>query len=160
MSLVPAPPQLCQTLSLLAVQKARQDIKGRGWKSTGALQPAGASGEVGISTTMKHLLYQNNGIKSFLMYWAEGRNIPMGCKQGDGPHFVSARPGTVGTPGYVNIPHRGKVWRDQRWKYPGLKPKRFIETAISGTIRDNKQLIRTSIMKSITEDRSGIPWLN
>jgi hypothetical protein len=108
---------------------------------------------------MKHLLYQNSGVKSFLMYWAEGRTVPMGRKQGDGPHFVRVKPGTVGTPGYVNIPHRGKVWRDQRWKYPGLQPKRFIEDAIASTIRENRQLIRTYVLKSITQDRSNIPWL-
>ncbi len=109
---------------------------------------------------MKHLLYQNSGVKSFLMYWAEGRTVPMGCKQGDGPHFAHARPGVVGTPGYVNIPHRGKVWRDQRWRYPGLKPKRFVEDAIAGTIRDNKQLIRSSILKAVSADKSEIPWLD
>lgn len=158
MTLVSAPAQLTQTLSMLAVQKARMDVKGRGWKSSGALQPYSAQGEVGISTTMKHLLYQNNGVKSFLMYWVEGRTIPMGCKMGDGPHFVRGK--GVGQPGYVNIPHKGRVWRDQKWKYPGIKPKRFIEKAISDAIKENKTLIKQSVMASITgKGTEGAKWL-
>lgn len=160
MTLVPAPFGLCQTLSSIAAQKARQDIIGRGWKSSGALQPMPAQGEVAIRSTMKHLLYQDKGIKSFLMYWVEGRTVPMSCKQGDGPHFAHAKPGTVGTAGFVNIPHRGKVWRDQRWRYPGLKPKRFIEDAISAAIRDNRPMIKASVLKSIGSEKENIPWLN
>ena len=160
--LVPAPSELCATLSNLAVQRARQDVAGRGWRSSGALMPISGQGEVGIRSTMKHLLFQNSGVKSFLMYWAEGRTVPMGCKQGDGPHFVRVKPGTVGTPGYVNIPHRGKVWRDQRWKYPGIKPKRFIEDALASTIRDNRHLIQVSILKAVAGDdkKDNIPWLD
>lgn len=160
MTLIAAPAQLCQTLSTIAVQKARQDVKGRGWKSSGALMPMSGQGQVGIRSTMKHLLYQNSGVKSFLMYWVEGQTVPMSCKQGDGPHFVRGKRGVVGTPGFVNIPHRGKVWRDQRWKYPGIKPKRFIEKALSEAVNENRDLIRRSIVSSLTEDKSGIPWLN
>lgn len=158
MTLVPAPASLSATLAQMAVQKAREDVRGRGWKSSGALQPVSGMGSIGIRSTMKHLLYQNSGVKSFLMYWVANRNIPMGCKQGDGPHF--RRGGNVGTPGYVNIPHKGKVWRDQRWKYPGLKPKRFIENAISTTIRDNKALIRAEVKAALTgQGKDDIQWL-
>ena len=160
MTLVPAPFGLCQTLSQIAVQKARQDVIGRGWRSSGALMPMPAQGEVAIRSTMKHLLYQNAGVKSFLMYWVEGRTVPMSCKQGDGPHFAHAKPGTVGTPGYVNIPHRGRVWRDQRWKYPGIKPKRFIESSITAAIKENPSLIKASILKSIGKEEENIPRLD
>lgn len=157
MTVVSAPAQLCQTLSQLAVTKARTDVAGRGWKSSGALQPYSGQGEIGIRSTLKHLLYQNSGVKPFLMTWVNGRTIPLGCKMGDGPHFV--RGGDVGKPGYVNIPHRGRVWRSQKWRFPGLEPKRFIEKAIADTVRENRPLIRISILKSLTEDRSNIPWL-
>lgn len=153
MTLVPAPAQMCQVLSQFAVTKARTDVQGRGWRSSGALQPYANQGEVGIQSTMKHLMYQNAGIKSFLMYWAEGRTVPMGCKQGDGPHF--ARGKDVGKPGYVYIPHKGRVWRQQKWRHPGLKPKRFIETAISSAIKENKSYIKQEIMGSLTGKRGG-----
>lgn len=158
MVLVAAPAQLATVLSQFAVQKAREDVRGRGWKSSAALQPVSGQGQVGIRTTMKHLLYQNAGIKSFIMYWVEGRTLPLTCKQGDGPHLVRGK--GAGQPGYVNIPHKGKVWRDQKWKHPGLKPKRFIETAIASAIRENKQYIRAEINAALTgKGREDIPWL-
>ncbi|QZE10462.1 hypothetical protein SEA_SCOOBYDOOBYDOO_116 [Mycobacterium phage ScoobyDoobyDoo] len=157
MTRVALPAQTCQVITQFAVQKAREDVIGRGWRSSGALQPFSDQGQVGIRSTVKHLLYQNNGVKSFLMTWVEGRTIPMACKQGDGPHFVRGR--EVGRPGYVNIPHRGKVWRDQKWRYPGLKPKRFIESSIAAAIKENKDFIRTSIIKAVTADKADIPWL-
>jgi hypothetical protein len=155
MTLVAAPASLAATLAQFAVQKAREDVKGRGWKSSGALQPVSGQGQIGIRSTMKGLLYQNAGIRSFLMYWAEGRVVPMGCKQGDGPHMRIGK--GVGQPGYVNIPHKGRIWRNQKWKYPGLKPKRFIEAAIAGAIRDNRDLIRAEIKSALTgQDRGEV----
>lgn len=151
------PAQACQVISQFAVQKAREDVTGRGWRSAGALQPVADQGEVGIRSTMKHLLYQNSGVKTFLMYWVEGRTVPIKGKGGTGTHFVRGR--EVGKPGYVNIPGRGKVWRDQKWRYPGLQPKRFIEASITAAVKQNREFIRQSVIKSVTEDRSNIPWL-
>jgi hypothetical protein len=158
MTRVAVPAETCAVLSRIAAQKAREDVMGRGWKSSGALQPASNKGEVGIRSTLKHLLYQNSGVKPYLMTWVNGKTVPLGCKMGDGPHFRTGK--DVGKPGYVNIPHKGKVWRNQKWRYPGLEPKRFIESAMTKAIRENRTFIRTSIMKSITEDRSQIQWLN
>lgn len=158
MTLISAPAQLCQVLSKYAVENARKDIANRGWRSSGALQPYYAQGEVGISATMKHLLYQNAGVKPFLMYWAEGRRLPLGCKMGDGPHLRTAR--GVGQPGYVDIPHRGRVWRNQKWRYPGLEPKRFIETAITKAINDNHDYIKREVVAAITgKGKEDAQWL-
>ncbi|ACH62121.1 hypothetical protein MYRNA_120 [Mycobacterium phage Myrna] len=155
MPLVGLPAQTCAVISQMATTKARQDVMGRGWRSAGALQPVSNQGEVGIRSTMKHLLYQNSGVKSFLMYWVEGRTVPITDKTGT--HFVRGR--EVGKPGYVNIPGRGRVWRNQKWRYPGLQPKRFIESSIAQAVKENRELIRSSVIRSVTEDRSNIPWL-
>jgi hypothetical protein len=155
-----APTRVTQVLAQFAVQKAREDVQGRGWKSGGALMPYSAPGEVGISTTMKHLLYQNAGVKSFIMYWVNGRTVPI-KGPGGAPHFVRGR--EAGLPGYVTIPGRGRVWRDQKWCYPGLKPKRFIETAISGAIKENKALIKAEIMAIVSgkpSAKDGAQWLD
>lgn len=158
MTLVPAPPQMTAVLANFAVQKAREDVRQRGWRSGAALQPYYANGEVGIRSTMKHLLYQNSGIKSFLMYWVNGRTVPMGCKLGDGPHFRKGK--EVGVPGYVDIPHKGRVFRQQKWKHPGLKPKRFIESAIAAAIRENRDYIRNEISAVLTgKGKDDVPWL-
>lgn len=63
---------------------------------------------------------------------------------GDGPHFRNGS--GVGTPGMVDIPHKGKVWRPVRWRHPGLQPKRFMETAVTQAIKDSKADIRKSVM--------------
>lgn len=147
MTRIPVPPDLSQKIATLAAQKARENLRGRGWKSSGALRPYSDTGQVGISSTVNYLLIQNKGFSPFVMWWVKNRTIPLACKMGDGPHIRSGN--TVGTPGYVNIPHKGRVWREQRWKHPGLKPKRFMESAITSAIRDSKTDIRKAVMASL-----------
>ncbi len=146
---VPLPESICQRVSMKAVQFAREDIATRGWsnRSMGALSPYSGQGLVGIQTSVKYLMRQNEGISPFLMHWVEGKIIPMGCSQGDGPHFRRGK--DVGKPGYVDIPHRGKVWRDQKWRHPGLKPKNFMQDAISRAISEERESIRQEIMEAL-----------
>lgn len=146
-----APQSVADLISDRAVRNAREDVRSRGWKSSGALQPYAQPGEVGISTTVKYLMFQNVGVSPYIMWWVKDRVVPLGCKQGDGPHLRSGR--TVGTPGYVNIPHVGKRWRDQRWKYPGLKPKRFLESAIQRAIKDSHDDVRKELAAVIRGPR-------
>ena len=152
MTRVPLPDSICQRLSMKAVQFAREDIASRGWsnRSMGALNSMPGQGTVGIRTSAKYLMFQNQGIQPFLMTWVEGRTIGMPCKQGDGPHFRRGK--DVGKPGYVDIPHRGKVWRDQKWRYPGLKPKLFMQNAISRAIKEEQEAIRREIMEAMKGD--------
>ena len=147
---VPAPRASCIKVSELAAKKARESAKSFGWsdKTIEALVPLpGDEGRVGIQSKLKYVLHQERGIKSFLMTWVEGRTLPMGCKQGDGPHF---RKGShVGESGYVNIPHVGRVWRDQKWRHPGLKPKNFMANAIDEAIKELGPEIQNDMMKSL-----------
>jgi hypothetical protein len=138
----PIPPELAAKISADAVKNARELMKGFGWsdKSLQALQPKPGQGEVGILTTQKYLIYQEKGTQPFLMHWVAGRTLPLSCPQGDGPHF--RRGGHVGEPGYVDIPHRGKVWRDQRWRHPGLKGRNFMRDGLNKAIADNQPLVQ------------------
>lgn len=151
MTLVPAPADLTQRMADLATQNARQNLRGRGWKSSGALQPYGDTGQVGISSTVNYLLIQNRGFDPFVMWWVKNRTLPLACNQGDGPHFRNGA--GVGTPGWVDIPHKGKVFRQQRWRHPGLKPKRFMETALSQAIKDSRMDVQRTIMMSLRGGR-------
>jgi hypothetical protein len=125
-----------------AVRFARESIQGLGWSSRSleAIVPYPGEGLVGLKTTQRHLMYQERGTRPYLMYWVAGRTVPLGCKQGDGPHF--RRGGHVGEPGFVNIPHRGQVWRDQRWLHPGVQPKGFMQAAIQRAIQENQPAIK------------------
>ena len=146
---LPLPENICERLSMKAVQYAREDVASRGWsnRAMGALNPMPGKGLVGIKTTAKFAMYQNQGIRPFLMTWVEDKTIPLGCKQGDGPHF--RRGSGVGKPGYVDIPHKGRVWRDQKWRHPGLKPKRFMEDAIMRAIKEDKDAIQKELMEAL-----------
>lgn len=153
MTLVPAPADLTRQIADLASQNARQNLRGRGWKSSGALKPYGDTGKVGISSTLNYLLIQNSGFPSFVMWWVKNRTVPLACKVGDGPHFRFGNPDAVGTAGWVDIPHQGKVFRQQRWRHPGLKPKRFMETAITQAIKDSRMDVQRTIMTSLRGGR-------
>lgn len=139
---IPVPAPLAMKISRDAVRHANESMAGFGWsdKAMQALSPMPGEGLVGIKTSAKYLMYQERGIKPFLMWWVQGRTIPMGCKAGDGPHF--RRGGHVGEPGYVDIPHVGQVWRDQRWRHPGLAPKNFMRDSLHRAVEENRPLMQ------------------
>lgn len=167
MTKVPAPPSLCQQVSLRAQQLAQETVKGYGWsqKSISAIQPLPDEGKVGLRTSAKYLMHQDRGFGPFLMTWVEGRTLPLACKRGDGPHF--RRGSHVGEPGWVTIPHGedapkyglqkwgGKnapgvrVWRQQRWRHPGLKPKNFLENALQQAIYELGPSARQQLMDAL-----------
>jgi hypothetical protein len=148
MSHAPLPAELSTLICDRAVQIAREDIMSRGWRTSGALMPFDAEGQVGLRTTVRYLMFQNEGIKPFVMHWVEGRTIPMACNQGDGPHLRTGK--GPGTPGWVDIPHKGKTWRDQKWRHPGLKPKRFMQSAIQQAVKESRKDIKSYLMKVIS----------
>ena len=147
MARIPIPEEMARRISDRAVQYAREEMQGRGWSSSRSLQPFPKKGQVGIKTSVRYLLYQESGTKPFLMKWVEGRTIGMGCKMGDGPHF--RRGSHVGEPGYVDIPHVGRVWRKQKWLHPGLKPTNIMHNAIRRAIQEERHNITQDIHKAI-----------
>jgi hypothetical protein len=146
---VPIPKTLAMKVSQDAVKYAREEMKGYGWsdRALQAIVPMPGEGVVGIKTTLKYLMYQEKGTKPFLMWWVQGRTIPMACGQGDGPHF--RRGSGVGQPGYVDIPHVGRVWRNQKWLNPGVKGRGFMQAGLDKAIKENQGLIHDYAMKLI-----------
>lgn len=151
MTLVPIPADLAQRIADQAAQRAKENLRGRGWKSSGALQSYGGTGRVGITSTVNYLLIQNRGFGPFVMWWVKNRTVPLACKQGDGPHFRNGN--AVGTAGYVNIPHVGRRFKPIRWRHPGLKPKQFMESSITKAIKDSRMDIQSSVMDSLRGGR-------
>ena len=149
MARIAAPADITEVIATKAVQKAREDLNRRGWKSASALRPYSTTGKAGITSTVNYLLRQNEGFGPFVMWWVKNRTVPLGCPIGDGPHIRFGNPNAVGEPGYVDIPHKGKVWRQKRWQHPGLKPKRFMEKAISAAIKESRSEIKKSVMTSL-----------
>lgn len=141
MAKIPIPLALTTQISNEAVRYAREEMGGYGWssRSIDAIRAYPGEGLVGIKTSERYLMHQERGTQPYLMTWVQGRTIPMGCKQGDGPHF--RRGANVGTPGFVNIPHKGKVWRDQRWRHPGIQGKHFLQNGLQRAIEENQPAI-------------------
>jgi hypothetical protein len=145
MTRVPLPVSITTKISQDAVKNARIAMGGYGWseKSIQALQGMPGQGVAGIRTSQKYLMHQERGIRPFLMTWVNGRTLALGCKMGDGPHF--RRGGHVGEPGMVNIPHVGQVFRQERWKHPGLAPRNFMKDALTKAVADNQPMIKAWI---------------
>lgn len=149
MTNIPVPIEVTQKISELAVRRAREGLQRRGWsdKSQSALQPAPAPGKVGIRATRKYLIYQERGTRPFLMSSLEGKTVPIKGK------FFRVR--GVGLPGmgYQNRKydaHKGPIWRDERWKHPGIKPERFMQNAISQAILETRPTLQAEVMKAIS----------
>lgn len=140
---VPLPASLASAISDVAARKAREDIRGRGWKSMNAIHPYYGDGFVGLRSTLKYLLYQSKGTKPRVMWELEGKTIPI--KDDSGVHFVKAK--GVGQPGYVTLPGGVKQWRDQKWRHPGIKPKYFLESSITSAIHESHDMIQNSMVK-------------
>lgn len=135
-----------QKMSELAVQRAREYGERRGWKGTRYLEPTSIRGTVGIKVTRHYLMYQNDGFGPFLMTTLEGKTIPMksGMRRAKG----------VGQPGWVTLPGGVRVFRQQKWKHPGLKPTHFLEEAIQFAIKKNKQDTKQWLMAIIDPNRA------
>ena len=144
--LIPLPEPIARQIAARAVQYCRQDLQGRGWKSARALMPLSQQGMVGIKTSAKFLMYQEKGIRPFLMKWVKGQIVPL---KGPGGTTNFRKGSGVGKPGYVNIPGKGRVWRQQRWRHPGLKPKAFMRSAIQKAITDSHNDIKVEIMRAL-----------
>lgn len=145
------PKETCIQISQRALQFVREDIKSRNWseRSIQAMTPIANDGQVGLRTTAKYLMHQNRGIRPFVMWWAEGRVVPI--RDADGVHFVRAK--GVGTPGWVTLPGGIRKWRDQRWRHPGLKPKNFMENALQRAITESGPQLKTTLMRVLTGGR-------
>lgn len=144
MTRVPIPEEDAKKISERAAVLARENIGARGWssKSVASIQADGAEGKAGLKSTVDYVMIQNKGFKSFVMWWAEGRVIPI--HDSSGTHMVTAK--GVGQPGFVTLPGGVKKWRDAKWKHPGLEPKNFIEDALTKAIEEYKHPLRAKLL--------------
>lgn len=121
----------------------------RGWKGTRYLEPVVAKGTVGIKIGRKYsyLKIQNDGFGPFVMSSLEGKFVPMksGGRVARG----------VGQPGWVTLPGGVRVFRQQKWRHPGIKPTHFLEEAIEFGIKKNKQDLQKWMMVIIDPTKTS-----
>ncbi|HEY6020558.1 MAG TPA: hypothetical protein VIY48_11915 [Candidatus Paceibacterota bacterium] len=137
-------------MSEMAVLRAREYGDRRGWHATRYLEPVVAKGTVGIKIARQYmyLLYQNDGTRPRVMYELEGKFIPM--KSG------GRRAKGVGQPGWVTLPGGVRVFRQQKWRHPGIKPTHFLEEAIEFAIKKNKKSLQDWMMAIVDPNRSNV----
>jgi len=145
---IPVPYNQAMPVAIRGAQISRAYGIARGWRATRGLEPIAKNGFVGIHSPYKYLLYQNFGTKPRLMTELEGKVIPMGGP--NGVHFVTAR--GVGQPGFVTLPGGVKVWREQKWYHPGIKPTHFLENSLEQAIRENIPQLTAGFKKLLGAD--------
>lgn len=146
MSQIPIPLSVAQKISDLAVRRAREGMQRRGWSpgAQSSLAAAPSEGKVGIRTTRKYLMYQEKGIEPFLMTALEGKVVPI-----NGSLFTVRNVGYPGM-GYQNRKYdayKGPIWRQQRWRHPGIKPEGFMQNAISQAILETRPTLQAEVTK-------------
>lgn len=134
-------------MSEMAVQRAREYGDRRGWRGTRYLEPVVSKGVVGIKVTRQYLLYQNYGTRPRVMYELEGKFIPM---KGGGRVARG-----VGQPGWVILPGGRRVYRQQKWRHPGIKPTHFLEEAIEFAIKKDKKNLQNWMMAIVDPNRAN-----
>jgi hypothetical protein len=144
---VPIPFGDAEKISIRAAEIARADIVSRGWsqKSVDSIVADPKEGMVGLRSTEQHMMYQDKGFGPFVMWWAEGRVIPI--NDSSGTHYVTGK--DVGKPGWVTLPGGVKKFKQVKWQHPGLEPKNFLENAITQAIKENKPGIKEKLLSLV-----------
>lgn len=142
---VSLPMSVTSQIAADAARIAKGNAVARGWKSSASLEPAFGTGYVGIKTSRKYYLYQELGTKPYLMKSLEGKTIPMPTESGT--KFIKVK--GVGEPGYVTLPDGSRVFREQKWRHPGLKPTNLMGSAIKQAKAEDREVIKQFLRQLI-----------
>lgn len=117
---------------------------------TGAysIRPFWGGGKYGLRVGKKYMLYQNYGIKPFIMWNLEGKTIPMLQKGGSIQFRVAHNVG--GHQIVKRDPKTGRIMignKPIRWRHPGLKPKLFLQTGMSLSLKRNMPAIANEMAR-------------
>lgn len=142
------PERITEKVAYSAVDFAKQYGRSRNWKSTEALRPIWGRGWAGLNSPFPHLLYQNFGTRPRVMWELEGKVVPI--RDATGLHFVRAV--GVGQPGWARMPDGRMIWREQKWKHPGIKPTMFMNKAIKQAVRLHKSELQRSFVSGFVDN--------
>jgi hypothetical protein len=161
---VPLPEDMTRNIAIRAQRIARRiaprsAVFRRGQVMHGAdrLRPDWDLGEIGlfIPSDAIHMLYQDQGIRPFIMWWAEGRTIPM--RGPDGRIYFRKAQG-VGRRAITGRDHLGRILSSRiKWRHPGLQPRHFIDSAIRAAARAEIDHMNANEILDILERFVGEP---
>lgn len=145
---VKVPAELCRRVSNRALQHAQTEMTRRDWShnTIRSLRIIDGDGVVGITSPEKHVFFQEKGINPFLMHALEGKKVPIGDR------VLTVR--DVGRPGFVKIPREGggpdrTVWRNQKWRHPGIKPQNILKDSLSRAILEERAGVNQEILRRL-----------
>lgn len=145
---VRVPAELCRRVSNRALTHAQNEMTKRGWsdRTIRGIKPVDGDGIIGITSPDKHVFFQEKGIRPFLMHALEGKRVPIGDR------VLTVK--DVGRPGFVKIPREGggpdkTVWRNQKWRHPGIKPQNILKDALSRAILEERQGVNQEILRRL-----------
>ena len=141
----PIPTSDARRIAEDAVRRAKAYGMKRKWKATSRLRPLWAGGVVGIRDPLKFLVYQDRGTAPRLMWEVEGKLIPI--KQKDGTVDL-VRGKDVGKPGWGGPPG-ARVWKQQKWRHPGIKPTHFMRDALNAAISSHVGVISDKAKRAV-----------
>lgn len=133
-SKIKLPEDVAAEISRRAAQLARLRAPKRTGAGAKAIRPSRRKGVVGvyIPPSAGYMLYQNYGVKPYLMTHLEGKTIPIRQANGE---IAFRRVKDVGKVIYPRD-ERGRFTGPPRiaWRHPGIKAKYFIETSIEQAV--------------------------
>lgn len=146
---VSVPEPVTREIASDAARIAKEYMARRGWSqfAINSLMPVSAEGLVGVRTSVKYLHYQNQGTKPRVMWELEGKVIPLPS----GPIKATR----VGQPGWgyqdrydkTRYPQTGWVFRQQRWRHPGIDRTGFMNKAVRRAISNARPTLRQRTME-------------
>lgn len=132
----PIPAATATKISRRAVAIARANAPKRTGEGARMLRPMQRIGEVGIivPAEAQHMIFQDQGIKSFKMEALAGKTIPIRLPSGQ-MIFRRCNAEDIGRRRITARDEKGRILESKlSWTHPGLAPKHFVDKAIRQAI--------------------------
>ena len=126
------PSDITRKISERATAIARQLAPKKTGAGAAGLKPSSQEGEIGIHIPddVIYMLYQNQGIQPRIMKELAGKTIPIRNPNGS-ISFRRATEDNIGKKKITSRNEKGQIITSRiSWRYPGLKPKYFIEKSL------------------------------
>lgn len=135
-------PEVSRVIAERAQVLVREYAVREGWSHPEALEAVWGEGFAGLRTTRHYLMFLEKGTQPYLMHSLEGRTIRF-------PDGSFRRVKGVGLPGFVTLPGGVRTWRYQKWRHPGIRPRKFMDQTIQQAVLENQGLIKGYILSAL-----------
>ena len=154
------PVEITKKISLRAVEIARKLAPKKTGAGAAALRPSSQEGEIGIEipADVHYMVYQNEGIKPFIMNELAGKTIAI--RNIDGTiNFRRATESNIGQRKITSRDEKGRIVKSKvSWRHPGLQGSHFVEKSLRQATSEWVQSINGQEVLKIL-DESDVSYL-